>query len=243
MTLKECIYYIKDVCKSQPNCGNVFFGDVYQLNKMENVQYPAYCITQQTHTLQYTNDFLRCRFYLFYIDRTNDSGSDELDVQSTAMETLQNILNAIMDSNDVDVNDAYTTINTFKERFNDIASGAYVDFEVLIPISDCVVYASPKQHLYAGDYISIDADGKISVIVLPDYIEQLTASLNQLIDKVNNLASGDTTPYIDSVQEIKDFLADYRDTQKLEDVLEEQKGEIESRIKDITIDDEIIKID
>lgn len=131
--LKDTINLIVKIIKAVPNAGTVFLNDIYQLNQMQTVNYPAYCLTQQPHIQ--TEDTMSFNFTLLYVDRLLDDCSNRIDVQSTAISVLKQIIDTLATQNVlVNSNVNYTTFN---ERFNDNCAGAFVDISVIYNADEC----------------------------------------------------------------------------------------------------------
>lgn len=131
--LKDTINLLVKIIEAVPNAGQVFLNDIYQLNKMQTVKYPAYCITQQPHTQ--TEDTMSFNFTLLYVARLNDAGTNRIDVQSTAISVLKQIIDTLKEQQVLtNSNVIYTTFN---ERFNDNCAGAFVDISVIYNADEC----------------------------------------------------------------------------------------------------------
>ena len=90
MNLLQTIRTIEEVAKGIPNVHTVVsaFED---LNREDTV-YSAVIIQQQSHT--HNDDWMQYNFYIGYADRLVEDGSNELSVQSTAMNTIHSIVRA-----------------------------------------------------------------------------------------------------------------------------------------------------
>jgi len=133
--LKDSINLLEKIIKAVPNAGTVFLNDIYQLNQMQEVNYPAYCITQQQHTQ--TDDIMSFNFTLFYVDRLKDDETNRIDVQSTAISVLKQIIDTLPTQNVLVNSDV--TYTTFNERFNDKCAGAYANISIMYNADECGV--------------------------------------------------------------------------------------------------------
>lgn len=122
MTLFEIINKLKDIAISKPNINYVGDGDVYTLNSLPNIDYSVFFITQNEHSIY--QDTITYNLNLFYVDRISDSEDNVLNIQSDGMLQLTNIINALVFSEDVDV-DGDITFVPFIQRFADNCSGVY----------------------------------------------------------------------------------------------------------------------
>ena len=132
MNLLQTIRTIEEVAKGIPNVHAVVsaFED---LNREDTV-YSAVIIQQQSHT--HNDDWMQYNFYIGYADRLVEDGSNELSVQSTAMNTIHSIvrvLRNILPSAEI----SYSNTNVFTQRFTALCAGAYETVSIILPISEC----------------------------------------------------------------------------------------------------------
>ena len=132
MNLLQTIRTIEEVAKGIPNVHTVVsaFED---LNR-EDTAYSAVIIQQQSHT--HNDDWMQYNFYIGYADRLVEDGSNELSVQSTAMNTIHSIVRAlrnILPSAEI----SYSNTNVFTQRFTALCAGAYETVSIILPISEC----------------------------------------------------------------------------------------------------------
>ena len=132
MNLLQTIRTIEEVAKGIPNVHTVVsaFED---LNREDTV-YSAVIIQQQSHT--HNDDWFQYNFYIGAADRLVEDGSNELSVQSTAMNTIHSIVRAlrnILPSAEI----SYSNTNVFTQRFISLCAGAYETVSIILPISEC----------------------------------------------------------------------------------------------------------
>ena len=132
MNLLQTIRTIEEVAKGIPNVHTVVsaFED---LNREDTV-YSAVIIQQQSHT--HNDDWMQYNFYIGYADRLVEDGSNELSVQSTAMNNIHSIVRAlrnILPSAEI----SYSNTNVFTQRFTALCAGAYETVSIILPISEC----------------------------------------------------------------------------------------------------------
>ena len=132
MNLLQTIRTIEEVAKGIPNVHTVVsaFED---LNREDTV-YSAVIIQQQSHT--HNDDWMQYNFYIGYADRLVEDESNELSVQSTAMNTIHSIVRAlrnIFPSAEI----SYSNTNVFTQRFTALCAGAYETVSIILPISEC----------------------------------------------------------------------------------------------------------
>ena len=119
-----------------PNIEYVVYGDVYELNHIQNVTYPAVVVTVGQHTSNLDNYYFNYRLNIFYVDRLTDDKVNKIDVHANAIIFINSILKALDD--EYIVSD-YEIFN-FNERFNDVCAGAYASCRIQMPISECYDY-------------------------------------------------------------------------------------------------------
>lgn len=132
MNLLQTIRTIEEVAKGIPNVHTVVsaFED---LNREDTV-YSAVIIQQQSHT--HNDDWIQYNFYIGMADRLVEDGSNELSVQSTAMNNIHSIVRAlrnILPSAEI----SYSNTNVFTQRFISLCAGAYETVSIILPISEC----------------------------------------------------------------------------------------------------------
>jgi hypothetical protein len=132
MTLKELINLIEHAAANQPNVQTIVRDDIYKLNNKRDIRYGVFAWLQQPHTTAVRGSLRTFSFTLFYVDRLTDSRSNEIDVQSVAIETLENIVKTLVDS---EYNIEATTLNitNFNERFADECAGAFCTISFTVP--------------------------------------------------------------------------------------------------------------
>ena len=122
MTLFEIINKLKDIAINKPNINYVGDGDVYTLNSVPDINYSAFFITQNEHSID--SNTITYNLNLFYIDRIADSEDNVLNIQSDGILQLTNIINNLVFSEDVDV-DVEINFVPFIQRFADNCAGVY----------------------------------------------------------------------------------------------------------------------
>lgn len=132
MKLYEIINTLQQIASAQPSVNNVFEGDVYKLNELKDIKYGAVVITQGTH--RYANAFRYFNFNIFYVDRLIEDKSNKVLIQSTALDTLANIILA-MDEMGFDFNNV--RYHPFTQRFEAECAGAYAEVEFTAPEELC----------------------------------------------------------------------------------------------------------
>lgn len=116
-----------------PNIGSTFYGDVYQLNHIQNVKYPAMVVTNSTHSGVMDEYYFQYRLNIFYVERLTDDQENKIDIHSNAITFLNSIVKEL-DENFIINN---YEIECFNERFNDMCAGAYLSVDLRFDIGEC----------------------------------------------------------------------------------------------------------
>lgn len=131
MTLREVIRAIEVVAIAQPGVGMVVRNDIFRLNACPDARYAVFGWTQGQHSGSASNDLMSWRFTFFYIDRLNESGRNEVEVQSVGIETLRNVLLGLRD---MGLEADAWTFDTFTQRFLDHCAGVFCGVTLTAPV-------------------------------------------------------------------------------------------------------------
>ena len=137
MTLQDTINTIVSIAKTQPNIRTVILDDIYRLDAMPNAKYCVFGVTQNTH--RWADNMLQISLNLYYIDRLTTDSHNELQIQSTGIEVLQNIISAFVEKCNLSVYNSIVEFHTFIQKFSDLTAGAYatLSFEIPTASTDC----------------------------------------------------------------------------------------------------------
>lgn len=122
MTLFQAIRIIERLAAEQPGIGTVVRNDIFRLNSSPVVQYGAFAWLQGEHQTTAESGLITFNFTFFYVDRLTADKGNEVQVQSTGIDTLDNILRTLPDYG------LYPTsynFRTFNERFSDECAGVF----------------------------------------------------------------------------------------------------------------------
>ena len=132
--LKVLFGKIKQLSQSiDPNIEFVVYGDVYELNHIQDVTYPAVVVTVGQHTSDLDSYNFNYRLNIFYVDRLTDDKENKIDVHANSITFINSLLKALDDEYIISDYEIYN----FNERFNDVCAGAYVGCRIQMPISEC----------------------------------------------------------------------------------------------------------
>jgi hypothetical protein len=131
MTLLETIKAIEGVAKAQPSVRMVVPNDIFRLNATPSAQYGVFGWTQGQHEASLDSTLIRFRFTFFYVDRLTEDKGNEVEVQSTGVQTLDTVIRTLADMGIVA--DDYT-FQTFNQRFLDECAGVFCSVRLTVPI-------------------------------------------------------------------------------------------------------------
>ena len=127
---------MKRVASKQPNINQIIDNDVYRLNTLKDAEYTVFAWQQRQH--QEETDFWLYSFQFFYIDRLTQDGGNEVEVQSTGLEVLSNIIGTIIEYSEGEIEVYGTTLyQPFTQRFKDETAGVYATVTFRVP-KDCI---------------------------------------------------------------------------------------------------------
>lgn len=119
--------------RHDPNVGSVLYGDVYQLNHLQDIKYPAVVVTSGEHRGNVDEYYFTYQVNLFYVDRLTDNDANKIDVHTSAI----SFINGLIKDLDETMLIGNYNVRLFNERFNDVCAGAYVTVDISLPISEC----------------------------------------------------------------------------------------------------------
>lgn len=124
MVLQEIFDRLNEIAIAQPNiCEIIKSGNVYDLNSEREAKFGVFCVSQGTHSFDAENGITSFNLVLYYIDRLKDNEDNKIQVQSTGVETLKNILLTLQKNKEVEIDACDFT--TFTESFHQLCAGAY----------------------------------------------------------------------------------------------------------------------
>lgn len=131
MTLQELCKEIGQLAKSQELVNFSAAGaSLGELNPIDLAWYPfTFIIPSGTHTVK--TDTTQFDLTLYYVERLLEDDSNEIDIMSSAIENLKNIINGVRGIDGViAVEDTYTIRNFMPTKQNDRAAGAYAQVRI-----------------------------------------------------------------------------------------------------------------
>ena len=123
MNLNQVIKAIEKTAALQPPIASIVRNDVFRINASPAVRYGAFAWLQGEHRTSADGNMMQWSFTFFYVDRLTEDKGNEISIQSTGIEVLENILRAL-EGLEVFVANEYS-FQTFNQRFADECSGVF----------------------------------------------------------------------------------------------------------------------
>ena len=131
MTLLQVIKAVESTAMNQPSVNMIVENDVFRLNEKADAKYGVFAFVQGQHTSTIDSSFINFAFTFFYVDRLKNDLSNQLEVQSVGIETLDNILR-LLDEKGIFVESQYT-FQVFNQRFLDECAGVFCNVTLSVP--------------------------------------------------------------------------------------------------------------
>ena len=132
MTLLDTIRTMEIVASHQPSIKMVVENDVFRLNAKADARYGVFSFVQGQHTSAIDSNVITYAFTLFYVDRLKDDRSNQIEIQSVGVQTLDNILRQLDDLGICPEN-GYT-FQVFNQRFLDDCAGVFCNVNLSVPV-------------------------------------------------------------------------------------------------------------
>ena len=132
MTLSDLIKTLELVASHQPSIKMVVENDVFRLNNKSDARYGVFAFVQQQHTASTDSNFITYSFTLFYVDRLKNDRSNQIEIQSVGIQTLDNIIRALDDLGIY--SDQTYSFQVFNQRFLDECAGVFCNVAFSVPV-------------------------------------------------------------------------------------------------------------
>lgn len=137
MTLQEIFNKFNEIALKQPNLHQIIrSGNIYDLNADRKANFRVFCAVQGTHQDSINEGFTTYNFFLYVVDRMTDNGDNKITAQSSAIETLRNIIRVFLNETDCDVSNV--TYEVFTQSFSEVCCGAYATVGIITENNPCV---------------------------------------------------------------------------------------------------------
>lgn len=135
----EAIETLKSVCSQHPFVNNVYYN-IYRALDEDNIDYAAIILTP--NAIVSTVNTVQYGFNIMYVDRLMIREKNEIEVQSTGIDAIRQIVN-VLDENFPSLSyDTRLNINVFTGQFADNVAGAVasIDFSLPSEVGECTWY-------------------------------------------------------------------------------------------------------
>lgn len=132
MILSELIKAMEVVASKQPSIKMVVENDVFRLNSKADAKYGVFAFVQQQHTTSIESNLITYAFTLFYVDRLKNDRSNQIEIQSVGIQTLDNIIRTLDDMG-IFSEQSYS-FQVFNQRFVDECAGVFCNVSLSVPV-------------------------------------------------------------------------------------------------------------
>lgn len=132
MTLLELIKTIEVAASHQPSINMIVENDVFRLNNKANAKYGVFAFVQGEHSTSVESNVINYAFTFVYVDRLRHNKSNQIEIQSVGIQTLDNIIRQLDDLGIYAETDY--TFNVFNQRFMDECAGVFCRVTLSVPI-------------------------------------------------------------------------------------------------------------
>jgi hypothetical protein len=133
MTLQQVIKAIEVVASKQPSVNMVVQNDIFRLNSCPDAKYGVFGWTQGQHSSSAASSLFTFSFTFIYVDRLLNDRSNQIEIQSVGIQTLDNILRTLEDKG-IEVTSSYS-FQTFNQRFLDECAGVFCNVSLQVPVT------------------------------------------------------------------------------------------------------------
>lgn len=137
MTYKDLLLALQETALQDPSIKFTGAGNIYELNNLPNIDYKVFYITpNQSSSYEETKEF---SLNLFYIDIWNNKVNNQIDIQSTGLETLTDIINRFnYNYPEVEIRYPYQ-FQMFYQKFSDVCAGCWVTVTFVVKSEACLI--------------------------------------------------------------------------------------------------------
>lgn len=150
MNLLQSIRILEQTAVLQPGVNSIVRNDVFRLNETPEAKYGVFAWLQGQHSTSADGSLVTYNFTLFYVDRLNADHSNEIQIQSVGMETLENVIRRV---EEMGLFATDYTFQTFNQRFADDCAGVFCN----------VSFEAAKDGLCPAAYSFIEDGGSFNI--------------------------------------------------------------------------------
>ena len=133
MTLKDVIRTMEVVASHQPSIKMVVENDVFRLNSYPDARYGVFAWVQGQHSASVDSSVVNYTFTMLYIDRLKADQSNQIEIQSVGIQTLDNIIRKLDDLG-LFADSSYT-FQVFNQRFLDECAEVFCNITLSVPVN------------------------------------------------------------------------------------------------------------
>lgn len=133
MTLLQTIRTMEAIASQQPSIKMVVENDIFRLNARADARYGVFAFVQGEHSTAIDTNVITYAFTLFYVDRLKNDRSNQIEIQSVGIQTLDNILRTL-DEMGIYTDNAYS-FQVFNQRFTDECAGVMCRVSLSVPLN------------------------------------------------------------------------------------------------------------
>lgn len=133
MTLLETIRTMEVIASRQPSIKMIVENDIFRLNTRADARYGVFAFVQGEHSTAINSNEITYAFTLFYVDRLKNDRSNQIEIQSTGIQTLDNILRTL-DEAGIYAETGYS-FQVFNQRFVDDCAGVMCRVSLSVPLT------------------------------------------------------------------------------------------------------------
>ena len=132
MTLLELIKTMEVIASRQPSVKMVVENDIFRLNAKADARYGVFAFVQGQHSTSIDSNVITYAFTLFYVDRLRNDRSNQIEIQSVGIQTLDNIIRRLDDLG-IYAETSYS-FQVFNQRFTDECAGVFCNVSLSVPV-------------------------------------------------------------------------------------------------------------
>ena len=132
MTLQELIKTLEVIASNQPAINMIVENDIFRLNNKADAKYGVFAFVQREHSSSIDSNVIDYSFTLFYVDRLKNDRSNQIEIQSVGIQTLDNIIRQLDDLGIFA--DTQYTFQVFNQRFLDECAGVFCNVTLSVPV-------------------------------------------------------------------------------------------------------------
>ena len=131
MTLLETIKAMEMVASQQPSVNMIVENDVFRLNEKADARYGVFAFVQGQHSTSVDSSLITYAFTMIYVDRLKNDLSNQIEIQSVGIQTLDNIIRMLDERGITPMTDY--SFQVFNQRFLDECAGVFCNVSLSVP--------------------------------------------------------------------------------------------------------------